>query len=231
MWHRKRLTLSAAADGLSCSVLAVHPWMSAGQKVETGHYLSPDNAIASAATRLSGAAAGADVTAWLITAPTLTEFISQLASLAAIFPLPEVSALYRRAATAASLATSRMQIPSTPGGLPAARALSVSTLRRAALSAQTASAGQAATPDLSSALAAFKQQRAALIAAAEQESAGTGAQSLAVYSVSVAGDVTGAIREMREGIPDTDHVFTLCLAFIGDDLTALRGMLHDEFTT
>lgn len=231
MWERRRLMVSAAASGLTCSVLAAHPWTSAGQKTGTGHYLSPDNAIGSVTTRLSGAAAGADVTAWLITAPTLTEFISQLASLTAIFPLPEVSALYRRAAAAASLATSRMQIPSTPGGLPAARALSVSTLRRAALSAQTASAGQAATPDLSSALAAFKQQRAALIAAAEQESADIGAQSLAVYSVSVAGDVTGAIREMREDIPDTDHVFTLCLAFIGDDLTALRGMLHDEFTT
>ncbi|EIY5008390.1 hypothetical protein I4540_17910 [Klebsiella michiganensis] len=231
MWAKKRLAPSAAADGLMCSVLVVHPWTSAGQRTGTGHYLSPGNAIESAASRLAGAAAGADVTAWLITAPTLTEFISQLASLAAIFPLPEVSALYRRAATAASLATSRMQIPSTPGGLPAARALSVSTLRRAALSAQTASAGQAATPDLSSALAAFKQQRAALIAAAEQESVGIGAQSLAVYSVSVAGDVTGAIREIREDIPDTDHVFTLCLAFIGDDLTAIRGMLHDEFAT
>ena len=52
--------------------------------------------------------------------------------------------------------------------------------------------------------------------------------SLDVRAVSSIRNTAGAIREMRDDIPSPDHVFTLCLVFAGEDLSALRGMLKDE---
>lgn len=231
MWEQKILSLSTAAEGVMCSVLSVTPWTwGAGQKEGADFYLSPGNAVEWVVARMAGVRPGADVTAWMITAPTLAEFIQTLARINGVFPLPEISTLYRRASTAAGLSVSRMQIPASPGGLPAVRPLSVSTLRGAASAELTANAGQGGQASLSGLLARFQQQREDILSEAREDLTGAQGRSVPVYAVSSIRDVASAVKQMRESVPCPDHVFALCLVFIGSDLSAIREMMHDPFT-
>jgi len=229
MWHQKRLTLSGNAGAIICSVLAVNPWTpGAGKQESSGVYLSPENAIEWAARKLAGAPSSLDVTAMLFSAPTLPAFVDVLAVAAAIFPVTQLTQVWRRAASAVSLLETRMQIPAMEGGLPVAAALSVPTLRQASAANALISAAGASLPGISEALAAFKVQRADLLADAQKQLQQLSGQSLVVRTVSTVRNTAGAIREMRDDIPAPDHVFTLCLVFAGEDLSTLRGMLKDE---
>lgn len=226
MWQKKIFT-PAAADVI-CSTIAISPWTPrAGRREPSGYYLSPENAIAFAAGKLAGAPAGYDVTALLVTGGTLPGFIAALSTLAGAFPLPAVEQVYRRARTALTLNESRMQIPALAGGLPAAAPLSVATMRRAAAATAVIGTGSPSLPDIDSALQAFRQQRAELLAAARQQLDEITAGAVGVYAVSASG-LANALRAMKENIPHPDHVFSLCLIFAGADLAPLRGMLRDE---
>ncbi|MDZ7322941.1 hypothetical protein N4G41_15005 [Kosakonia sacchari] len=229
MWHQKKLTLSGDAGAIICSVLAVHPWTpGAGKQESSGVYLSPENAIEWAAKKLAGAPSTLDVTAILFTAPTLSAFVSVLATAAEIFPVTQLTQVWRRANSALSLSETRLQLPAVAGGLPAVAALSVPTLRQAGTAQTLLSAAGIALPDLGEALAAFKIQRASLLADAGKQLQQLTGTSLDVRAISAVRNTTGAVREMRDEIPSPDHVFTLCLVFAGEDLSALREMLKDE---
>lgn len=226
MWQKKTLT-PAAADVI-CSTIAISPWTpGAGHREDSGLYLSPDNAVAFAASRLAGAPAVLDVTALLFTAPTVATFAGVLSAAAAVFPLQQINEVYRRANTAISLAESRMQIPVRAGGLPAAAPLSVSTMRAAAAAGSIVSAGSSTPGDIAAALQAFGQQRVSLLAAAQQQLQQIAAGSVDVWTVSTVKNTAGAVSEMRDSVPNPDHVFALCVVFAGADLAALRGMLKD----
>lgn len=229
MWVRKKLQLSGEAGQIICSVLPVHPWTpGAGKKEATGVYLSPENAIAWATAKLASAPASLDVTAILLTAPTLTAFIAELATMAAIFPLPAITQVYRRATAAAALPDSRMQIPVAASGLPAAAPLSVSSLRVAADAAASVASALPGGADIAAALLAFQAERAAMLDAARNELAALAGSPVSVDVVSSVGNVPGAIADMREDIPHGDHVFSLCIVLAGADLSAFRGMLSDD---
>lgn len=229
MWSNKKLVLSPAASGVVCSVLAVSPWTpGAGKQESSGVYLSPENAIEYAAKKLAGAPSSLDVTAILFSAPTLSAFVGVLATAAEIFPVTQLNQIWRRASSALDLIETRMQIPAMAGGLPAAAALSVTTLRQAGAAQSLISAAGGALPGISDALASFKAQRASLLADAHKQLQQLTGASLEVRAVSSIRNTAGAIREMRDDIPSPDHVFTLCLVFAGEDLSALRGMLKDE---
>lgn len=228
MWERKILRLSGATGGIVCSVMEITPWTpGAGQKTLSGVYLSPENAVTTAARRLAGLSPRLDITALMFSAPTLTSFTEVLAQAAVVFPLASLMQTHRRALSALTLAQTRMQIPSPPNGLPAMAPLSVPSLRQAS-AAVAMSSGSAGGGDIADAMASFRAQRSNMIAAATATLDSLTGRTLPVRAVSVAGDVPGAVREMREGVPHPDHVFSLCLVFIGEDLTALRGMLNDE---
>jgi hypothetical protein len=229
MWQSKKLTVTGDAGAIICSVLAISPWTpGAGKQESSGVYLSPENAIEWAAKKLAGAPSSLDVTAMLFSAPTLPAFVDVLATAAAIFPVTQLTQVWRRAGSALNLLETRMQIPAMAGGLPAAAALSVPTLRQAGAAQALISAAGGSLPGIGEALAAFKTQRANLLADAQQQLQQLSGQSLAVRAVSTVRNTAGAIREMRDDIPAPDHVFTLCLVFAGDDLSTLRGMLKDE---
>ncbi|WP_431638385.1 hypothetical protein [Enterobacter mori] len=229
MWSSKKLVLSPGASGVVCSVLAVNPWTpGAGKQESSGVYLSPENAIAWATKKLAGAPSSLDVIAILFSAPTLPAFVGSLAIAAEIFPVTQLTQVWRRANSALSLLETRMQIPAAPGGLPAAAALSVPTLRQASAAQALISAAGDSLPGLGGAMASFNAQRASLLADAQNQLQQLTGASLAVRAVSTVRNTAGAIEEMRDDIPDPDHVFTLCLVFAGEDLSALRGMLKDE---
>jgi len=229
MWSTKKLTISPDAAGVVCSVLAVNPWTpGAGKQESSGVYLSPENAIEWAAKKLAGAPSSLDITAMLFSATTLPAFVDVLATAAAIFPVTQLTQVWRRAGSALNLLETRMQIPAMAGGLPAAAALSVPTLRQAGAAQTLISAAGGSLPGIGEALAAFKAQRADLLADAQKQLQQLSGQRLAVRAVSTVRNTAGAIREMRDDIPAPDHVFTLCLVFAGEDLSTLRGMLKDE---
>ncbi|HDT4622792.1 TPA: hypothetical protein QHO11_003144 [Klebsiella oxytoca] len=229
MWARKIFHPSATADGVLCSVLAVNPWTpGAGHREKSGIYLSPENAIEWAAKRLAGASSSLDVVAVLLTAPTIDAFTRELSVFHEVFPLSEVGAIWRRATTAVSLEISKMQIPARASGFPSPLPLSVASLRGASAAAALLNSVQDGGGSLADALEAFRTQRAAVIAAAQESLTGITGQAVGVYAVSTVGNTAGAVREMRDGIPNPDHVFSLCLVMAGDDLTEIRRMLRDE---
>ena len=229
MWQRKKLVLSGDSGRILCSVLSVSPWThGAGIQEASGLYLSPENAVGWVTGKLAGAPSGLDVTAMLFSAPTLTDFVSVLAVAADIFPVTQLTQVWRRAKSALSLSETRMQLPAMAGGLPAAAALSVPTLRQASAANALISAAGSTLPALSEALASFSAQRASLLATAQQALEQLTSAELTVHTVSVVRSTAGALREMREGVPCPDHVYTLCLVFAGEDLSPLRGMLKDE---
>lgn len=229
MWSSKKLTISPAAAGVVCSVLAVSPWTpGAGKREDSGVYLSPENAVAWATKKLVGAPSSLDVTAIMVSAPTLSAFATQLTAFEAAFPLASIAEVKRKAASALSLVESRMQIPAAAGGLPAAAALSVATLRKAASATAMGDAAASAGDDIATAMQAFKAKRADILKQAQEDLAVIASGCFAVSAVSVVKNTTGAIVEMRKEIPHPDHIFSLCIVFAGDDLGELRGMLKDD---
>jgi hypothetical protein len=233
MWEQKRLHIPENWEGTVCSTVVAHPWaFGLGQEEDSGFYLSPPNAITYLVNRLAGASVQQDVTVIMLASPTLPAFVTQLASAAEVFPIPALTQVQRRAKTAISLATSRMQLPAVSGGLPPAVPLSVKTTRQAAgaqmLIQAIADTVVPSTPEgITAALADFAQSRASLLAAAKEGLQQLQAGSVTVWALSAVGDTQTAARLMRDAIPESDTVFTLALMFIGDDLAPLRAMLGE----
>ena len=127
-----------------------------------------------------------------------------------------------------------MQIPAKPGGLPASAPLSVATTRQAsgaqalqkAISDTAAGSSSAA---IGTALAAFAQQRAAMLAEVMSGLEQLQGASVPVWSLAVDGNTQTAIAEMKKEIPDSQAIFSLALLFVGADLAPLRAMVvnHD----
>ncbi|CRY69452.1 hypothetical protein [Yersinia pekkanenii] len=231
MWHKSLLRIPPNLAPVNCSTVAVHPWaFGVGQNEPSGSFLSPENAINSLASRLAGADSDQDVLVLLIAANTLTEFITVLTAAAAVFPIPALTQVQRRAKAALSLDASKMQIPARPGGLPAATPLSVATTRAAsgAQALQKAisdTAGGGSSAAIGTALAAFSEQRAALLAEAGNSLALLQGASVPVWSLSVEDNTQTAIAEMKKDIPDSQAIFSLALLFVGADLAPLRAMV------
>lgn len=233
MWAKKRLHIPENLQPVTCATVAAHPWVfGLGQEENSGFYLSPPNAINYLVERLSGVPVRQDVTVMLWTAPTLPAFILQLGAAAEVFPVAPLTQVQRRASTAASLASSRMQLPAMASGLPPAVPLSVNTTRQAAgaqsLIRAMADAAAPSTPEgVGLALAEFAQSRASLLEAARAGLAQVQSGSMTVWTVSAIGDTQTAARLMREDVPEADRVFTLALMFVGEDLAPLRAMLGE----
>ncbi|OWF73333.1 hypothetical protein B4902_08650 [Yersinia frederiksenii] len=231
MWHKSVLRIPANLAPVNCSTVAAHPWaFGVGQTEESGSFLSPVNAINNLASRLVGVNGDQDVVILLITAKTLAEFITLLTAAAEVFPIPALTQVQRRAKAALSLDVSKMQIPARPGGLPAAAPLSVATTRQAsgAQALQKAISDTAAgssSEAIGVALAAFKQQRAALLNEANNSLEQLQGASVPVWSISVEGNTQTAITEMKKDIPDSQAVFSLAVMFVGADLAPLRAMV------
>jgi hypothetical protein len=233
MWEQKRLHIPENLGAVTCSTLVAHPWVfGLGQEEESGFYLSPPNAVNYLVNKLAGASVRQDVSVIMLTAPTLASFATLLAAAADVFPIPALTQVQRRATTAIGLATSRMQLPAISNGLPPAVPLSVSTTRQAAgvqdmIQAFAESIAPSTPESVTVALAAFAQQRAALLDAAKQGLQQLQAGSVPVWSISAIGDTQAAARLMRDAVPVSDNVFTLALMFVGDDLAPLRAMLGE----
>lgn len=231
MWHKSTLRIPPNLAPVNCSTVAAHPWaFGVGQTEKSGSFLSPANAVNALASRLAGVDNNQDVLILLISAKILAEFITLLTAAAEVFPIPALTQVQRRAKAALSLDVSKMQIPARPGGLPASAPLSVATTRlasgaQALQKAISDTAAGSSSETIGSALVAFKQQRAALLAEAKNSLEQLQGASVPLWSLSVEGNSQTAIAEMKKDIPDSQAIFSLAIMFVGADLAPLRAMV------
>lgn len=233
VWDKKRLAFADGVVAFSCSVTVAHPWVyGLGRETENGNYLSPQNAVAWLASKISGAADMADVIAVLVSANTLAELVTKLAAVADVLPLPEIKQVSRLAQSTAELATVKMQIPApASSGLSVAAPVSLATLRQATNAArieqaQAQASGAQSPAAMAQALASFASQRESLLAGIAQGLGDLKSKSADAWVFSRAGDLNTTAKEMLAGIPDASSAFSLVAMFTGD-LTSLKAMIHD----
>lgn len=233
-WRKKIFSLPSGVSPVICSTLIAHPWaVGVGQKQETGFYLSPENAIKHLVNKLQQANSTHDVLVMMLTAGTLDEFIQTLERAAKSFPLPELEQVSRKAKSYLSLANSKMQIPSALGGLPKAAPLSLSTARAASGAEQLKKALQQTGQGQSMAsinklMQQFTQTRFSALQQAQKQLEQLQSGYFPVWVHSTEKNTQLAQVQLLDNIPDSDHVFTLAMMFVGEDLTALRAMVAQD---
>lgn len=229
-WQRSTLCIPEQLAPVNCSTVVVHPWaFGVGQVEESGAFLSPTNAVNALTAHLVGVDSAHEVAVFLIAATTLSDFINQLRSVSNILPLPAITYVHRRAKAAAELNASKMQLPGRSLTLPPAAPLSAATTRQAltaqamltAACAARTSGGNAA---IDTALAAFVQRRAQLLADAKANLATLQGATTSIWAFSAA-SVQRALTDMKKDIPTPHAIFSVALLFVGADLTPLKGMV------
>lgn len=231
MWAEMSFAIPATPAPVTCREMAVHPWDGGlGHATPDGQYLSPVNAVSALAKYLDNAD-GQDVIIMMICAADITTFADRLAALSAVFPLPTLNRVARRARTQITQATARMQIPATPAdGLPPAAPLMVSTLRNALTGTQAQQAMQTVSHDINavkSLLAGFQQQRRQLQQTIADELTATAAAAANVFAfIHRAADPVPAAVAVMKDIPHPASSLTWAHLFTGD-LSAMTGWFKE----
>lgn len=228
------MRISPNMTGIHCSMLSVHPFVyGIGQKADSGHYLSPANAINYLANKIRGTG-NMSAVVLMICAKTHNEFIQHLTQFSAVLPLPVFSQVTRMAKTTERLAITKMQLPGKPGsGLPPLQPFSTSTSRMAVnaqliAQAETQVSVGSSIAGLKSQLTNFTTVRQNALQQVTAALNGVRNKSARVWVFS--GKWNGALlaEKLRQDIPEQDAVYTLATLFAGDDIRALERMLHNE---
>ncbi|MCW6546992.1 hypothetical protein NE897_15080 [Yersinia ruckeri] len=234
MWRKATLSIPSNMTALNCAILPVHPWVyGVGRAEATGNYLSPQNAVDYLAGKLAGHGGEQCVVVLMVCAHTHAEFMPLLQQFSDVLPLPVYSQVSRMARTAASLATTKMQLPAqNAGGLPLPQPLSTATSRmalnaRRIAAAKTAAAGGASVGGLQAALTQFTAARESALGKIADALSGLLAGTAVAWVFTANGTAGHVASEMRKNVPQPDAVFTLATLFAGEDLTTLEAMIHD----
>ncbi|HDL6631964.1 TPA: hypothetical protein PXJ53_000129 [Yersinia enterocolitica] len=234
MWRKATLSIPGNMAAVNCAMLPVHPWVyGVGRSEESGSYLSPQNAVDYLAGKLAGSGGPQRVVVFMVCATDHPDFMQALTQFSAVLPLPVFSQVARMANTAATLATTKMQLPANAGnGLPLPQPLSTATNRMAMNAQRIAQAKDAAgaganLAGLASALSGFANAKAAALASVESALNGLLAGSAQAWVFTASGSAATLASEMRKNVPQQDAVFTLATLFAGEDLTTLEAMIND----
>ena len=233
MWRKATLAFSDDVTALSCTTIPAHPWVyGLGQHTETGAWLSPVNAVSYLAGQLGGQGGEAEIVILMICDNVHAGFMQQLGRLTAVFPAPAFTQVARLAQSVAELNIVKMQLPANSAALPAAMPLSVPTQRAALAAAKTGAAqAQAASAidfaGLERQMAQFAGERIAMLAEINNGLAALQELSAETWVFTASGGPAAA-AEMLKNIPQPSAVHTVAMMFMGDDLTPLRGLIHDK---
>ncbi|EOZ3162553.1 hypothetical protein [Yersinia enterocolitica] len=234
MWRKATLSIPSNMAAVNCAMLPVHPWVyGVGRSEESGSYLSPQNAVDHLAGKLAGSGGQQSVVVFMVCAADHSAFMQALTQFSTVLPLPVFSQVARMANTAATLATTKMQLPARAGnGLPLPQSLSTATSRMAINAQRIAQAKDAAgaganLAGLASALSGFANAKAAALASVESALNGLLAGSAQAWVFTASGSATTLASEMKKNVPQQDAVFTLATLFAGEDLTTLEAMIND----
>lgn len=234
MWRKATLSIPGNMAAVNCAMLPVHPWVyGVGRSEESGSYLSPQNAVDYLAGKLAGSGGPQRVVVFMVCATDHPAFMQALTQFSAVLPLPVFAQVARMASTAATLATTKMQLPANAGnGLPLPQPLSTATSRIAMNAQRIAQAKEAAgsganLAGLVSALSGFARAKAAALASVESALNGLLADSAQAWVFTASGSAATLASEMKKNVPQQDAVFTLATLFAGEDLTTLEAMIND----
>ncbi|WP_227729410.1 hypothetical protein [Yersinia proxima] len=234
MWRKATLSIPGNMAAVNCAMLPVHPWVyGVGRSEESGSYLSPQNAVDYLAGKLAGSGGPQSVVVFMVCATDHPAFMQALTQFSAVLPLPVFSQVARMANTAATLATTKMQLPANAGnGLPLPQPLSTATNRMVMNAQRIAQAKDAAgaganLAGLASALSGFANTKAAALASMESALNGLLAGSAQAWVFTASGSAATLASEMKKNVPQQDAVFTLATLFAGEDLTTLEAMIND----
>lgn len=234
MWHKATLSIPASMAAVNCAILPVHPWVyGVGRNEESGSYLSPQNAVDYLAGKLASSGGQQSAVVFMVCASDHSAFMQALTQFSAVLPLSVFSQVARMASTAATLATTKMQLPANAGnGLPLPQSLSTTTSRMAINAQRIAQAKDAAgvganVAGLESALSGFASAKAAALARVESALNGLLAGSAQAWVFTGSGSAATLASEMKKNVPQQDAVFTLATLFAGEDLTTLEAMIND----
>ncbi|MFJ1226974.1 hypothetical protein AB8P62_17645 [Yersinia enterocolitica] len=234
MWRKATLSIPGNMAAVNCAMLPVHPWVyGVGRNEESGSYLSPQNAVDYLAGKLAGSGGPQRVVVFMVCATDHLAFMQALTQFSAVLPLPVFAQVARMASTAATLATTKMQLPANDGnGLPLPQSLSTATSRMAMNAQRIAQAKEAAgsganLAGLASALSVFANAKAAALASVESALNGLLAGSAQAWVFTASGSAATLASEMKKNVPQQDAVFTLATLFAGEDLTTLEAMIND----
>ncbi len=237
MWREAKLAFTDSLTSLNCSIVPVHPWIyGLGQQTDNGAYLSPANAVKYMAEILATTGGTAEVVIMMVTAQTQENFMASLNQLVDVFPAPAFTQVKRLAQSAAQLATEKMQIPAAIGqALPAAVPLSVNTNRTALAAAAISKAQEAAASAVDmkavkAQLAEFSKAREALLGDIAGSLGDLQAKSAKAWVFTAEGDLASTLLALVQGIPLQSAVYTAGVMLVGEDLTGIKGMIH-EFDT
>lgn len=234
MWRKATLSIPGNMAAVNCAMLPVHPWVyGVGRSEESGSYLSPQNAVNYLAGKLAASGGQQRVVVFMVCATDHPAFMQTLTQFSAVLPLPVFSQVARMANTAATLATTKMQLPANAGnGLPLPQPLSTATSRMAMNAQRVAQAKDAAgaganLAGLASALSGFASAKSAALASMESALNGLLAGSAQAWVFTANGSGATIASEMKKNVPQQDAVFTLATLFAGEDLTPLEAMIND----
>ncbi|CNI81772.1 hypothetical protein [Yersinia intermedia] len=234
MWRKATLSIPGNMAAVNCAMLPVHPWVyGVGRSEESGSYLSPQNAVDYLAGKLVGSGGQQSVVVFMVCATDHPAFMQALTQFSAVLPLPVFSQVARMANTAATLATTKMQLPANAGnGLPLPQPLSTATNRMVMNAQRIAQAKDAAgaganLAGLASALSGFANTKAVALASMESALNGLLAGSAQAWVFTASGSAATLSSEMKKNVPQQDAVFTLATLFAGEDLTTLEAMIND----
>lgn len=232
-WRRADICLTSALPPVTCSVLPVHPWVyGVGNVTDSGHYLSPVNAVTYLADKLGAAADNVAVCVWMVCGSGLGEFLPALDALTVVFPAPALIQVARQARAMAELATVKMQIPAKSRTLPAAAPLSVASCRQA-LNAQRMAAAQqqVAAPmgldALKGMAGRFASQREAALSEISQAMQQMAQRSAPAWVFTGQGAPGVIAAEMLKNIPQPSAIYTAAMMFTGTELDALESMIRE----
>ncbi len=232
-WRRADLCLSSALPPLTCSVLPVHPWVyGVGNVTDSGHYLSPVNAVTYLADKLGAAADNVAVCVWMVCGNGLGEFLQALDALTVVFPAPVLSQVARQARAMAELSTVKMQLPAKSRTLPAAALLSVASCRQALNAQRMSVAQQQATAPmgldaLKGMAERFASQREAALSEISQAMQQMAQRSAPAWVFTGQGAPGVIAAEMLKNIPQPSAIYTAAMMFTGTELDALESMIRE----
>ncbi|WP_313667859.1 hypothetical protein [Atlantibacter sp.] len=233
-WKYSKVALSGDIGQLNCGISTAHPYLyGVGQQTDSGNYLSPVNAVTFLAGQLVKAGDYSEAIIFLISGDSEADFVSQLKGVIDVLPVPSLTQIKRLAESSAQLAVEKMIIPAPLNAeLSSSAPLSVASMRSAANAlavkkAQDDAAGRFSLEKLKQSVAGFSDLRDGMlseIASALEELRGKSAN---VWVFSGQGSVINSLAAMMKGIPLATSVHCAAVMFTGDDLTGIRGMIHE----
>lgn len=211
--------------------IGVHNWTH-GINTPNGRFLSPENALKAISAKLADNAdpnapkGNLELVLIMLASHQNSDFLQNIEQAALILPDPVFKQAADYARNSAKLAETKMvKMPQIAS--PAFPKMGDITPESGRM-LQAMNRASPAGGDPFAAIAMLKARKAAKQAENAQKAARLKAAKASVYAFVAKGELSTLADQLLQNIPKADSIFTACLCYIGQDLTNLKGLLHNE---